>query len=176
MGAPYKHYISGASSRWHHAREHVDVVIRRATGVIDCQEQHPGKPHAIDSTATENATHVDGCYLVKNRCLITDLRVARPNTIKGVPFSAYKNLAVRVHIERTVHRPVGNTDWTLPGYSAVGRALELHSATATVNAVVRLVLESVTRTVGLVDSKPLLISSSRAAFAGEQCPGLAAIG
>ena len=119
--------------------------------MINRQKQHTGKSHSIDSAATEIATHVNWCYPVKSRCLIADLRVAGANTIKGVPFATYKNVSVGVHIECAIHRPVGNANRALPGCPAVGGTLELHSAAATVNTIVRLVLESVARAVGLVD-------------------------
>src|SRR6266853_892484 len=60
--------------------------------------------------------------------------------------------------------------------SKVGGALEFHTAAAAVNTVVGLVLESMPRTVGLIDGEPLLVASAAASFAREQTPGLAAVG
>ena len=52
---------------------------------------------------------------------------------KVFAFSADKKIAVGVHVERPVCRPAWNNDWSLPGDPAVGRALELDAAAATVN-------------------------------------------
>src|SRR5439155_3454158 len=116
----------------------------------------------VYSPASEVATDVDGGYPVESRCLAAELRIARANTVKGVPFPADKKIAVRVHIECSVDRPTGNSDGTLPGHSAVCGALELHAAAATVNAIVRLVLKPMPRAVGLVDSKPLFVPAAGA--------------
>ena len=56
--------------------------------------------------------------------------------------------------------PVRNNDGSLPGDPAVGGALELHAAAATVNAVVRLILKAMSRAVRLIDGEPLLVASS----------------
>ena len=91
-----------------------------------------------------------------------DLRIARANAGKAVqvPFSADKEIAVRIHIERPVCRRGWNNDWGLPGDPAVGRALELDAAAATVSSVARLILESVTWAVGLIDREPLLVAAT----------------
>ena len=93
----------------------------------------------------------------------------------SAPFSADKKIAVRVHIERPVCRPGWNNDWGLPGDPAVSRSLELDAVAATVNAIARLILESVTRAAGLIDGKPLLVAAFREAVGLKLCPGLAAV-
>src|SRR5439155_17944776 len=130
----------------------------------------------IYSTTRQVAAHIDVLgYLVKARCLVPDLRIARANAGKGVPFSADKEIAVGVHIERPVCRPGWNNDWGLPGDPAVGRALELDAVAATVNSVARLILESVPRTAGLIDRKPLLVAATRQPVGLQFCPGLTAV-
>src|SRR6185437_5496660 len=114
-------------------------------------------------------------YLVKHRCLDPDLSIARANTGEGVPFPADKKIAVGVHIERPICWPAGNNDWGLPGDPAVGRALELDAAAATISSVARLVLEAVPRTAGLIDGKPLLVAPTREALGLKLCPGLTAV-
>jgi len=113
--------------------------------------------------------------VVKSRCLAPDLRVARTNAGKGVPFSTDKEIAVRVHIERPVCRPAWNNDWGLPGDPAVSRSLELDAAAAAINSVARLILEAVPRTAGLIDGKPLLVAPTREALGLKLCPGLTAV-
>ena len=176
VGAAREHHVGGAASWRHYARQHVNVVVSGTTGAINRQEQHSGKSTWIDSPAkNEVAAHVHRGYPVKSRCLVPNLRIARTDAVKGVAFSADKNIAVRVHIECPVHRAIGNGNWTLPGNAAVGRALELHAAAATVNAVVCLVLKPVPRAVGLIDGEPFLIAAARALFTREQRPGLTAV-
>src|SRR4029450_6512197 len=97
------------------------------------------------------------------------------NAVKGVAFSADKKVAIGVHIECPIYRPIRNIDRRLPGDPTVGGALELHAPAVTVNAVVCLVLEAVSRAAGLIDSKPLLIAAAAASLAREQAPGLAAV-
>ena len=57
---------------------------------------------------------------------------------------------------------MGNNDRILPCDPTVGGALEFHTAAAAVNTVVGLVLESMPRTVGLIDGKPLLVATAAA--------------
>ena len=59
---------------------------------------------------------------------------------------------------------------------AVSGALELHAVATTVNAVARLILETVPGTVGLIDGKPLLVAATRESVGLQLCPGLAAVG
>src|SRR5438046_4901965 len=134
--AAHKHHVGCASARWHHASQHVNVVVSGGAGTIDGQEYHSIQTRWIDSPATDEATHVDGGASVKGWRLAADLGIARANAVKAAPFSTDKKIAVGVHIERSVHRPVGNNDRILPGDPAIGGALEFHAAAAAVNAVV----------------------------------------
>src|SRR4029077_12649515 len=109
------------------AREHIDVIVSRATGMIDRQEQHSIQTCGIYPPTSQVATHIDVLgYLVKHRCLIPDLSIARANTgetIEGAPFSADKEITFRVHIERPVCRPGWHNVFGLPGGSALAPAL-----------------------------------------------------
>ena len=179
VGAACEHYIGRAASGRHYAGQHVNVIVSRATGTIDRQEQHSIQTCGIYPPTRQVAAHVDVLgYLVKARCLVPDLRIARANAgkaVQGAPFSADKEIAVRVHIERPVCRPGWNNDRGLPGDPAVGRALELDAAAATISSVARLILESVPRTAGLIDGKPLLVATTREALGLKPCPGLTAV-
>src|SRR6266478_1892982 len=161
VGAAHKHHVSCASTRRHHTGEHVNVIVSRATGAINRQEQHSIQTCGIYPPTKQVAAHVDVLgYLVKARCLVPDLRIARANAgkaVQGAPFSADKEIAVRVHIERPVCRPGWNNDRGLPGDPAVGRALELDAVAATVSSVARLILKTVPRAAGLIDGKPLFV-------------------
>src|SRR5437867_3302127 len=176
VGAACEHYIGRAASGRHYAGQHVNVIVSRATGTIDRQEQHSIQTCGIYPPTRQVAAHVDVLgYLVKARCLVPDLRIARANAGKGVPFSADKEIAVGIHIERPVCRPGWNNDWGLPGDPAVGRALELDAAAATVKSVARLILESVPRTAGLIDGEPFLVAATRQPVGLQFCPGLTAV-
>ena len=116
-------------------------------------------------------------YLVEDRCLIAELRIARAHTIKRAEsFAADKEVAIGVHVECSICGRVRNNDGSLPGDPAVGGALELHAAAATVNAVAGLILKSVSWAVGLIDGEPLLVASFRESVGLQLRPGLAAVG
>src|SRR5262249_26540544 len=95
--------------------------------------------------------------------------------IKSVPFSTDKDIAVCVHIERPVHWPIRDNNRRLPTGSAVRGALKLHPAAAAINAIVCLVLKTVTRSAGFIDREPFLVAAAAASLTREQRPGLAAV-
>ena len=137
VGAAHKHYVGRVSPGRNHAGQHVNVVVSGTAGTVNCQEQHPGKSYSIDSTATELATQVDSGASVKSWCLTPDLRIARALAIKRAgSFAADEQVAIRIHIQRSIYRRIGNNDRRLPGDSAVGGTLKLHAAAAAINAVV----------------------------------------
>jgi hypothetical protein len=176
VGAAHKHHIGGASPGRYHAGQHVNVVVSRAAGVVNRQEQHSSESYSIYSAAAEIAAHVDGGDSIKSGCDIRVLRVARANAIEGVPFPAEKNIAVRVDIKASVNRPVGNSYGRLPGDSAVCGTLELHAVAAAVNTIVQLILKPMAHAVRLVDSEPFLVAATRLFVRLQFCPGLAAVG
>src|SRR5204863_332330 len=152
--AAHKHHVGCASPRRHHARQHVNVIISRTTGTINCQETLARQSYSINSATTEAATHVDRDYLIKSGCLAPDLRIARTNTLKrrAPAPAADKKVAVRVYVERPIYRRVRNTDRRLPSYTAVRAALELHAPSVTVNAIVCLVNGDRTLVRGIADN------------------------
>ena len=179
VGTAGEHHVGRATSGRHHTGQHINVVVGWATGTIDREEKLPAKPDSIYSALDDAATHVDWGHLIKSRRLVPDLRIARTNTVKRrAPAgpATDKKVAVGGHIERSKYRPVRNIDRRLPGDAAVGGALELHAAAATVNTVVGLVLEAVSRAVGLIDGEPLLVAAARASIGGLFHPCLAAAG
>src|SRR5262245_62154875 len=177
IGAAGEHHVGRATSRRRHTGQHINVVVGRATRMIDSEEKLPAKPDSIYSELHDAATHVDWGNLIKSRCLIADLRVTRTNTVKRrarVP-ATDKKVAVGGHIERSIYRPVRNIDRRLPGDPAIGGALELHAAAATVNTVVCLVLEAVARAIGLIDGEPFLVTAACASVRRPLHPSLAAV-
>jgi len=176
VGAAHKHYVGRASSGRQHAGQHVNVVVSRAAGVINRQEQHSSKSHSIYSATAEIAAHVDSGDSIESGCDVRVLRVTRANAIEGAPFPAEKNIAVRVDIKASVNGPVGNSYGRLPGDSAVCGTLEFHTAAAAVDAIVQLVLKPMTRAVRLVDGEPFLVAATCLFVRLQLCPGLAAVG
>src|ERR1041385_297038 len=83
VGAAHKHHVGGAPPVRHHARQHIDVVVRRAAGAIDRQEYLSVQSRWVDSPAPEEATHVDRSASVKGRRLGRDLRIARALAKEG---------------------------------------------------------------------------------------------
>ena len=138
VGATHKHHIGGASPGRQHAGQHVDVIVSRAAGVINRQEQLPAKPYSIYPTLNDGATQVNTSVLVKSRCLASVLRVARAHAAKYAPVcpTTNKKIAVGIYIERTPYWRIGNCDRRLPGHPAVSRALEFHAPAATVSTIV----------------------------------------
>jgi hypothetical protein len=148
--------------------------------VINRQEQHSIQTGGIYPPTSQVAAHIDVLgYLVKDRCLVPDLSIARTNTGEAVnrtTLSANKKVAVGVHVERPVCWLGWNNDWGLPSDPAVGRSLELDAAPATISSVARLILESVPWTAGLIDGEPLLVAAARQPVSLKLCPGLTAVG
>ena len=77
IGTPHKHYISSASPGWHHAGQHVNVVVSGGAGTVDRQKTLSPQSVWIDSPeTTDEATHVDLSDLIKGWGLTAVLRVA----------------------------------------------------------------------------------------------------
>src|SRR5436190_1861338 len=102
VGAARKHDVGcGAPGRLH-TGQHVNVVVSRAAGTINSQEQLAIQSCRIDTAAGEHATHVDWRYLVERWRLVPDLRIARTNAVKHIvksTFAADEEIPIRVHVE-----------------------------------------------------------------------------
>lgn len=145
--------------------------------MIDRQEQLAVQSGGIDSAAIQRPTHVDRGHLVKSRCLIPDLGVARANAVKDIvkrAFPANEQISIRVHVESSQISRERNSDGSLPGHSAIGGPAELTTATAG-RSVPGLVLETVSGAVRLINGKPLLIAATCESVSLQFCPGLAAV-
>src|SRR5947207_10442714 len=73
-----KHHVGCAPTGWHDAGQHVNVVVRRSAGLIDCQEALAIQSIWIDSPTTKEATHFNRRASVKAWRLARDLRITRP--------------------------------------------------------------------------------------------------
>ena len=179
VGAARKHHVGCASSGRLHACQHINVIVSRAAGAIDRQEHLPTKSYSIYPALNDGATEGKSSVSVECGRLPSNLRVARAFAAKRRARpnpTTNKKVAVRIHVERSKDRPVRNSDRRLPGHTAVSGTLELHTAAATVNAIVCLVLEAVPRAVRLIDGKPFLVAAACASIGGLLHPCLAAVG
>src|SRR4051812_18041450 len=95
-----KHYFGARPlARRHHACEHIDVVIGRPAGVIDCQETLPIESSGVDAAKAQCAPEIDRDNLIKTRGNSSVLRVAgtkTPKTTAGRLLAADKKVAIRI--------------------------------------------------------------------------------
>ena len=105
IGAAHKHHVGRVSPGRHHAGQHVNVIVSRAAGAINRQEQLSIQSCWIDSPATDVATHVDGGASVKSWRLARDLCIARALAKElAESFAADKQVAIGVYVQRSVYR------------------------------------------------------------------------
>ena len=111
IGAAHKHHVGCASPWRRYAGQHVNVVVGRAARVINRQEQHSIQSCGIDSATRELAAQINLRYLVEDRCLIAELRIARAHTIKRAEsFAADKEVPIGVHVECSICGRIRNND------------------------------------------------------------------
>ena len=107
IGAAHKHHVGRASSWRRNAGQHVNIVIGRSPRVINRQEQHSIQSRWIYSATREFAAQINLRYLVEDRRLIAELRVARAHTIKRAEsFAADKEVSIGVDVECSVRRAI----------------------------------------------------------------------
>src|SRR5207248_7348363 len=98
--AAREHHVSPAARA--SAGYHVDVVVRRAAGAVDCQKDLAGKSTWIHRTAVNQAaTHVDCRDLVESGSDIRVLRIGGTNTPEGAAAvsTADVQVAIGCHVE-----------------------------------------------------------------------------
>ena len=177
VGAAHKHHIGRASSGRFHTGQHVDVIVSRTARAIDRQKRLSTKSYSIYSALNDGATQVNSSVSVKGRCLASDLRVAGANAVKrcAPAPTTNKHAAIGIHVEGSIFSRIGNSDRRLPGDPAICGALESVGCAATAKKVVCLVLEAVSRPVGLIDGEPLLVAATGALVGRLLHPGLTAV-
>ena len=100
ISAAREHHVSPAARA--SAGYHVDVVVRRAAGAVDCQKDLAGKSPWIHRTAVNQAAaHVDCRDLVESGSDICVLRIRRANTPKSAfaVSTADVQITVGCHVE-----------------------------------------------------------------------------
>ena len=119
-------------------------------------------PSWIHIPADPHATEIDLSHLFKDWRLITNLRVTGANAPKSIIeqiLSADEQIAVGIHVRRSMNDPMGNIDRTLPGHATVcGTAKFAGRARKEVRP--KLVVKPVTWPAGLINRKPLLVASA----------------
>jgi len=168
-----EHHVGGAPARWLNACQHVDVIVCGGAGMVHCKETLPIQPARVDPAAEKVAAHVDRDVLIKDWRLVPELRITRTGAPKIESFAAYIEIAVTIHIKRSVYGLVRNIDLCPPSDSGIGRTIE-YPAVAT-SLVVRLILEVVSRATGLINGEPLFVAPDRPLLAGNQRPGRATV-
>jgi hypothetical protein len=110
VSAAREHHVSRASSGRLNARQHVNVIVRRGTRMIYRKKRLSVEASGINSSTSQVATHVNRSNLIKNRDLVSKLRIARTRAPKVESFAAYVEIAVAVYIKRSVYRLVRDID------------------------------------------------------------------
>jgi hypothetical protein len=124
IGAAHEHHVSRASSERLNARQHVNVIVRRGAGVIYRKERLPIQTAWVDSSTNQVATHVNRRDLIKNRRLISKLRIAGTRAPKVKSFATDVEIAVAIYVKRSVYRFVRDIDRALPCDAGIGRTVE----------------------------------------------------
>src|SRR5262249_21289475 len=176
VGAANEHHV-GPPTRAH-ARQHVNVVVGRATGTVNRQEHLTGQSARVDSAPINRASaHVDCSDLVKRRSDIWVLRIGRTNTPETAALVSAANVEVAVagHIECPPDRTVRNVNWSLPGRSAIGGTAKF-SRVASEEASPKLILETVAHAGrGPIEIKPFLVAAVGGSVRGPLRPRLSAV-
>ncbi len=169
---------AGREAKRLHRGNHVNVVIGGPAGTVHCQEALPSQAAWIDRVAEhEIPAKVNLCYLVKSRCNVWVLRIARAKAVKRaakVRRATDEEITVCIDVECSPDRPVRKAKRTLPANTAVCGTAELSEVTGGGGAP-SLVLKAVSHAVGSIDGEPFLVPSSAAAFGRQARPRLAAI-
>ena len=178
VGAARNHHIRAVTVAGRsHTGQHIDVVIRRAPGAVNCQKDLAREAAWIDRPASEATAEVHCRNLVKRRRLVSNLRIRRADTPKATSAisAANEEIAITGHVERSPTCGVRQTERSLPCDTGVSGAVEQPTAACRSRAP-RLVLESVSWAVGSVDCEPLLVAAPCCSVGLQFCPILAAIG
>jgi hypothetical protein len=124
VGAAGKHHIGRAPAEGLNARQHVNVIVRRGTRMIHCKKSLPIQAAWVDPAANQVATHINRSDLIKNRDLVSKLRIAGTRAPKVRSFAADVQIAVAIYVKRSVYRLVRDIDRALPCDSGIGRTVE----------------------------------------------------
>ena len=158
------HHVCAVAVAWRpNTAHHVDIVVRRSTRAVHCQKDLRCQPSRIYIPASAHPTQIDLSDLLEDWRLATNLRVAGANAPKlGADqiLSTYEQIAVGIHVRRSMYDTMGNIDRTLPAHAAI-RGTAKFAGRAGKGLRPKLVLKPVTWAVRPINRKPLLIASAR---------------
>jgi len=164
VGAPREHYLRGALAIRQHTGQHVNIVVCRRPGTVYRDECLAAKSYAIDSALKKTAAQIYLRALIKRWCHAWVLRIAganAPERAAEVGCTANKKVAVTSHVECPPYRSIRDVKRALPRGSPINRTAEL-ATVASGSGAPGLILEPVSRTVGLIDREPFFIAAVRA--------------
>ena len=156
------HVCAVAVAGWTNTAHHVNIVVRKSTRAIHCQKDLPCQPSRIYIPAGSHPTEVDLSDLFEDWGLSTNLRISGTNAPKlrsNQVLSTNEQSAISIHIRRSMYDTMGDIDRALPAHAAICGTAKFAGRARKVGRP-KLVLKSVTRAGGLIDRKPLLISST----------------
>jgi len=158
------HHVCAVAVAWRpNTAHHVNIVVRRSTRAVHCQKDLRCQPSRIYIPASPHAPKIDLSDLLEDWRLITNLRVAGANAPKlGTDqiLSTNEQIAVGIHVRRSMYNPVRNIDRALPAHATICGTAKLAGRAGKVGRP-KLVLKPVTWAVRPINRKPLLIASTR---------------
>jgi hypothetical protein len=163
ISAAREHHVCSVAVGWRsNTAQHVNVVVRGSARTVHCQKYLRCQSSWIHIPADPHATQINLSDLFEDWRLITKLRVTGADAPKGdieQVLSADEQLAVGIHIRRSVYHSMGNVDGRLPRHAAVCGTAKF-AGRARKEVCPKLVVKPVTRPAGLINRKPLLVASA----------------
>src|SRR5262245_37201159 len=158
------HHVCAGAVAWRpNTAHHVNIVVRRSTRAVHCQKDLRCQPPRIYIPAGPDAAKIDLSDLFKCWSLTSNLRVAGANAPKlstDQILSTNEQIAVGIHVRRSMYDPMRNIDRALPAHAAI-RGTAKFAGRAGKGLRPKLVLKPVTWAVRPINRKPLLIASTR---------------
>lgn len=158
------HHVCAGAVAWRPNTAHqVNVVVCRSTRAIYCQKDLRCQPSRIYIPAGPYAPKIDLGDLFEDWRLTTNLRVAGANAPKlgtDQVLATNEQIAVGIHVRRSMYDSMGNIDRTLPAHAAICGTAKF-AGRAGKGLRPKLVLKPMTWPSGPINRKPLLIASTR---------------
>ena len=176
VSAAREHHVCAGAVAWRsNTAQHVNVVVRRAAGTVHCHENLRCQSSWIYIPAGTHTPQIHLSDLFKGWRLIAKLRVTgadAPKSDINQILSADEQIAVGIHVSRSMYHSMGNVDRRLPVHAAVCGTTKFAGGARKVGRP-ELVMKPVTWPASLINCKPLLVASACPRKIG---PRLAAVG
>jgi hypothetical protein len=162
--AAREHDVRAIAIAWRpNTAHHVNIVVRRSTRTVHCQEYLRCQPSRIYIPPDPYAPKIDLGDLFEDWRLTTNLSVTGANAPKlgaDQVLSTNEQFAIGIHVRRSMYDTMGNIDRTLPAHAAVCGTAEFAGRARKVGCP-KLVLKPVTWPRGPINRKPLFVASAR---------------